>query len=77
MLANFKITVLPHSFSFIKKLKNQSSFSGSAVTNWTTIHEDAGSIPGLPQGVGDPVCVGCVAQIPHGCGCGIGQQLQL
>ena len=31
-----------------------SSYHGSAITNPTSIQEDAGSIPGLAQGVRDP-----------------------
>ena len=45
--------------------------------------EDAGSIPGLAQGVNDPAWPQAVAQVADVaqklccCGCGIGQQLQL
>ena len=44
-----------------------SSYRGSEETNPTSIHEDAGSIPGLTQGPG----------IRHYRGCGAGCQLQL
>ena len=53
------------------------------VKNPTSIHEDAGSIPGLTQQVQDlvwlqaAVWVAHAAWIKHCCGCGAGQQLQL
>ena len=46
---------LPYAAGAVLKDNNKkgSSCHGSGVTDWTTIHEDVGSIPGLIQWVKD------------------------
>ena len=72
-------TKTKQSFDTLKDFFSWSSHGGSVVTNLTSIHEDAGLIPGLAQQVKDlalPWAADTV-QNPSCCGCGVGQQLQL
>ena len=69
---------------FVKTSASASSHCGSVVTNPTSIHDDGGSIPGpaalwvkVQHCSWAVVQVENLAQIWHGCRCGIGQQLQL
>ena len=64
-----------------QKEREQSSRHGSVLNELTSIHENAGLIPGLaqwlkdlalPQAVMEPADA---ARIPSGYGCGVGRQL--
>ena len=44
----------PLTDKWIKKMSYTSSHCGAEETNLTSINEDVGLIPGLPQWVGDP-----------------------
>ena len=66
-----------------KKIKERVPVVAQQVENQTSIHEDAGFIPGLPSGLRIQCCckllawVTDVAGILHCYGCWGGQQLQL
>ena len=78
-----KVQVFSITSQVIRKVTKGSSHCGSVVTNPTSIHEDAGSIPCLAQWVKDlslpwaMVWVADMAQIWCSWGWGAGQLLQL
>ena len=47
-------------YNFYLRIKKKSSHHGSEVNELTSIQEDTGSIPGLPQWVKDPALLWAV-----------------